>query len=128
MNTCIANTTCPICLGELRADRTSIADLAVRGYRGGRITCPLGCTDIWLVEPLERDRVECAPNRTGDAPRSRYYRHDTRAIVCHDCGAEIETKARNTIRCPDCRLRRHRVVARDAQRRRSARNRRRAVA
>jgi hypothetical protein len=116
--------TCAICGGELHADLRSVADMAARGFRGGRITCGVqGCTSIWLFQPIE----------TVIIPVERRGHRETRLIKCEDCHMPTPTRGNNTKRCKACRnklklLRARTESERYNELRRQRRQRRRAVA
>jgi hypothetical protein len=109
-------TVCPICRGELYADRRSVADMLLRGYHGGRVTCQAGCTSIWLFErivvagDLELDRLA--------TPKG--YHKEPRWILCA-CGQWDRTMGNNTKRCGACRAKHDRHKHSAAQRRYLAR-------
>lgn len=102
---------CAKCLGPLYADRESVAEAATRGYRGGRIYCRSGCTDLWLLA-----RADGSPDRIV-APRYTHYERADLEMACHSCGRPFLTRASNAKRCQACREEMHRVRARESQRR-----------
>jgi hypothetical protein len=105
------NTTCPNCRGELYADRRSVADMATRGFRGGRITCMQGCTSIWLFEPIVSTKPEIVFERYVHEERK------DRLITCERCHQPTETRGCNTKRCVKCRDAMKKIRAREASRR-----------
>lgn len=82
--------TCQTCGGPLYADRASMADLALRGYRGGRVYCKLGCTDVWLKVRIPGQSIVTDESKI-------------KIVRCMDCGTDVRTKNRGTKRCESCR-------------------------
>jgi len=75
------------------------------GYIGGRVHCLHGCTSLWLLKRADGADVTPPTNRQ---------RRLTRMICC-DCHRSFDAKARNAMRCADCRREIHRLRAQRAQ-------------
>lgn len=111
MSTCMSSMICPICLGERYADQRSVADAARAGYKGGRITCFCGATNIWLTA------LAAPPRPAFVFPRYHHEQRETRMIECERCHCQTETRGSNTKRCVSCRDEMKKVRARESSRR-----------
>jgi uncharacterized protein YbaR (Trm112 family) len=106
MSIVTSSMTCPVCRGELYADRRSVADLAEYGYRGGRITCQCGGTSIWL----------CERKAGADVVLPTTQQRGLVTVRCQGCRKYFKTKGTNAKRCSDCRTILHRLRVKMAQR------------
>ena len=77
-------------------DQTSIGQLARSGYRGGRIFCRVGCTDLWIKARLVIFTVPEQPDGRGKYERIK------RAFECVRCHQLSQTRGVATKRCQAC--------------------------
>src|SRR5262245_31991763 len=93
------NTGCEKCGGALYVDREAVLQVARRGFRGGRVFCVAGCTDVWLIEPARTmtERAVKPPDGRGKYPRT------VRTVSCRVCERHYQSRGTKPGRCKACR-------------------------
>jgi len=95
--------TCPTCHGELFADRRSVADLASRGYHGGRIVCAQGCTAIWIMRRAEGEAPSLTREPGSHTSHCAVNPRRVRTFLCGRCKQPTETTCSSPKWCATCR-------------------------
>ena len=91
--------TCEKCGSALYVDREAVLQVARRGFRGGRVFCVAGCTDVWRIEPARTmtERGVKPPDGRGKYPRT------VRTVSCRVCEQHYQTRGTKRGRCKTCR-------------------------
>ena len=92
-------TGCEKCGGALYVDPEAVLQVARRGFRGGRVFCVAGCTDVWLIEPARTmtERAVKPPDGRGKYPRT------VRTVSCRVCERHYQSRGTKPGRCKACR-------------------------
>jgi hypothetical protein len=90
---------CEKCGGSLYVDREAVLEVVRRGFRGGRIFCVAGCTDVWLIKPARTMTERAVPRPDG---RGKYLR-TVRTMSCRVCERPYHTRGTKPGRCKACR-------------------------
>jgi hypothetical protein len=95
----VTDITCEKCGGALYVDREAVLQVARRGFRGGRVFCVAGCTDVWRIEPARTmtERGVKPPDGRGKYPRT------VRTVSCRVCERHYQTRGTKRGRCKACR-------------------------
>jgi len=95
----VSNIACEKCGGALFVDREAVLQVTRRGFRGGRIFCVAGCTDVWLIEP-----ARAMTGRAVKPPDGRgKYSRTVRTVRCRVCERPYQSRGTRRGRCKACR-------------------------
>lgn len=95
----VTDTACEKCGGALFVDREAVLQVTRRGFRGGRIFCVAGCTDVWLIEPARTMTGRAVKPPDG---RGKYSR-PVRTVSCRVCERPYQSRGTKRGRCKACR-------------------------
>ena len=95
----MSNIACEKCGGALFVDREAVLQVTRRSFRGGRIFCVAGCTDVWLIEP-----ARAMTGRAMKPPDGRgKYSRTVRTVSCRVCERPYQSRGTRRGRCKACR-------------------------
>ena len=107
----MTDSACEKCGGALYVDREAVLQVARQGFRGGRIFCVAGCTEVWLIKPARTMAGRAVKPPDG---RGKYSR-TVRSVRCRVCEQPYQTRGTRRGRCKACRTEAQRT--RDRRRR-----------
>ena len=99
----VSDIDCEKCGGAVYVDREAVRQVERRGFRGGRVFCVAGCTDLWLIDAARTTgRAVKPPDGRGKYPRT------LRTVSCRVCARHYQTRGTKPGRCEACRATRDR--------------------